>query len=564
MKHRKYIWIAIPLIVCIILSCKNITSGQNQEHVFIDEGTPKQVIQIGGEWITVNDALCGTGESNYLIAGKTIINGDFEIQLSMSLDSLNYSSASILLEQSHFYFDQESSRDNKKPMLAIDGPLFEGYKNIDEAEKYIQAGIPFDVTVKKRSEKLTLSINKKEIVSVECPPIIKGAIALCPSNNKMRVFKWMVFGNMSPVKPLNYIFESGKEGYHTFRVPAVVTTNNGTILAFAEGRKSSQWDTGNIDLVMKRSEDNGQTWSNLIVLRDDAENVCGNPAPVVDKITGTIYLLSSWHLSIDGETVITHQKSKDTRRVFIMQSGDDGKTWSEAKEITQSVKLNNWTWYATGPCHGIQMERGPNKGRLIIPCDHVEAESETYKYFSHIIFSDDHGKTWKLGGSTPQDQVNECTVAELSDGMLMLNMRTWDYTYTPTGKIPNPSVEKTRKIAISKDGGIHWDSIYADENLIEPICQGSLLMYSSIEKGKNKLLFLNPANKDSRKNITLRLSDDDGQTWPKSKVLYPGPSSYSDMTIIPNGNIGCFFEAGYIHRREGIVFREISLDEILK
>jgi sialidase-1 len=355
--------------------------------------------------------------------------------------------------------------------------------------------------------------------------------------------------NTSRAQSVDHLFKSGTDGYHTFRIPAIIVTNKSTVLAFAEGRKNSGSDTGDIDLVVKRSEDNGKTWSDLSVIWDDAENVCGNPAPVVDKKTGVVWLLSTWNLGADHESEIIKQTSKDSRRVFVLSSSDDGKTWSEAKEITPSVKLENWTWYATGPCHGIQVKKGKHKGRLVIPCDHIE--SGTNKYFSHIIYSDDHGKTWNLGGSTPQDQVNECTVSELSNGNLMLNMRNYDRT------------AKNRKVALSKDGGITWGNIYSDKTLIEPICQGSLLMSGS-GRGKGNLLFLNPANENARKNMTLRLSDDDGKTWSRSKVLFEGPSAYSDLTTLPNGNIGCLYEAGNAHSYEGIVYEEVSFSALKK
>ena len=346
---------------------------------------------------------------------------------------------------------------------------------------------------------------------------------------------------------LSYLFKSGTEGYNAFRIPAIVITNKGTILAFAEGRKQGQSDTGDIDIVLKRSEDNGKTWSELKVVWDQGENVCGNPAPVVDKVTGTIFLLSTWNLGTDHEPEIINQKSEDTRRVFILQSTDDGKSWSKAKEITKSVK-DDWTWYATGPCHGIQLEKGKDKGRLVIPCDHIEAG--TKKYYSHIIYSDDHGKTWNLGGSTPQYQVNECVVAELSDGKLMLNMRNYDRT------------KKTRKISISEDGGLNWNNIYADSALIEPICQAGLARYSFADQGVSRLLFLNPANQDSRRNMTLRISYDEGLTWIKSKVLHEGPSAYSDVIKLPNGEIACFYEAGLINAYEGIVFQKVTLQDM--
>ena len=216
------------------------------------------------------------------------------------------------------------------------------------------------------------------------------------------------------------VFVSGTEGYHTFRIPAIIVAPNGDVLAFAEGRKAGSSDAGDIDIVLRRSEDNGLTWSPMQVIWSDGGNTCGNPCPVADKTTGTIWLLITHNLGIDSEGQIINSKSKGTRTVWVIRS-DDGLRWSKPVEITSSVKKPDWTWYATGPGAGIQLTQGRYKGRLVIPCDHIEAESK--KYYSHVIYSDDNGKTWTLGGSTPQDQVNECEVVELSDGRLMLNMR---------------------------------------------------------------------------------------------------------------------------------------------
>ena len=342
----------------------------------------------------------------------------------------------------------------------------------------------------------------------------------------------------------SYLFKSGSEGYACFRIPAIVTTTEGTLLAFAEGRKKGCSDTGDIDLVMKRSEDNGKTWSKLTVIWDDGENVCGNPAPVVDKTTGIIHLLSTWNLGKDHEREIIDGKSNDTRRVFVMRTVDDGSSWSVPEEITSSVKEEHWTWYATGPCHGIQLKEGLKKGRLLIPCDHIEANSK--KYYSHSIYSDDHGQSWKLGGTTPQDQVNECTVAELPDGRVMLNMRNYDRT------------QKSRKVSLSMDGGDTWSDIQADPALVEPICQASLLSVFGLERGNFALLFLNPAHHENRENMTLRFSRDEGVSWPGSVVLHEGPSAYSDMTRLSNGNLACFYEAGNSNPYQGIVFVEVQ------
>ncbi len=355
-------------------------------------------------------------------------------------------------------------------------------------------------------------------------------------------------GICQPQKQLNYLFESGTEGYQCFRIPAMVTSVQGTVLAFAEGRKKGCSDTGDIDLVMKYSKDQGKTWSQLTVIWDDGDKVCGNPAPVVDAATGTIHLLSTWNLGKDHEREIIDGTSQDTRRIFVMSSTDEGLSWSEPREITTSVKRENWTWYATGPCHGIQLKQGVHKGRLLIPCDHIEAT--TKKYYSHTIYSDDQGLTWELGGRTPQDQVNECTVAELSDGRVMLNMRNYDRT------------QKNRKVSFSMDGGLTWSDLVSDQTLIEPICQASMLMVSSGEEKTPTLLFLNPADKKSRQRICLRSSMDDGASWTGSLVLHEGSGAYSDLAQLPNGNIACLYEAGHSNPYQGIVFEVVSLLQI--
>lgn len=353
---------------------------------------------------------------------------------------------------------------------------------------------------------------------------------------------------VSHTNELKYIFKSGSEGYNTFRIPSIITTDSGVVLAFAEGRKNSSSDSGDIDLVLKRSTDGGKTWGDLIVIRDDSTNVCGNPSPVIDRKTGKIFLLSTWNRGDDTESEIINMTSVDTRRVYVMNSIDEGLSWSKPIEITDKVKKPNWTWYATGPVHGIQIREGSKKGRMIIPCDHIEAN--TKKYYSHIIYSDDGGSSWNIGGTTPQDQVNECSVAEIGKGKLILNMRNYDRT------------QMNRKISISNDYGESWGDIYDDKALVEPICQASILRYSFKGYGRNDLLFINPADKNKRLNMTLRLSNDLGRTWKAEFILYEGPSAYSDITKLRNGNVGCLFEAGKNSPYEGIVYREVDVRDI--
>lgn len=328
------------------------------------------------------------------------------------------------------------------------------------------------------------------------------------------------------------VFISGQDGYHTYRIPAVIKAKNGTLLAFAEGRKSAGGDSGNIDTVLKRSTDGGRTWGSMQVVWDDADNTAGNPCPVLDETTGTIFLLSTRNLGTDHEKEIAARTSKESRTVWICRSSDHGATWSKPVEITSTTKDPSWTWYATGPGNGIQIKNGPYAGRLVIPCDHNYDDPEDPKKHvsgSHAIYSDDHGKTWKLSG-TIRPKANECQVAELFDGKgtLLMNMRS------NTGR-------NLRAISTSTDGGATWTAP-VDSNLIEPVCQASLIRHET-GAGKGLLVFSNPAAK-ARVQVTVKTSADDGKTWTSVAELHAGPSAYSSLVSLDAATVGCFYENG--------------------
>ena len=337
---------------------------------------------------------------------------------------------------------------------------------------------------------------------------------------------------------LSYLYKAGDNGYKCFRIPAIVKTVKGTLLAFAEARRNHCGDADDIDLVVRRSDDGGSTWSPMQLIWDDGANTCGNPAPIVDERTGRILLLSTWNLGLDHEPQIISQTSKDTRRIFVLHSEDDGKSWSKAREITKDVKQPDWTWYATGPCNGIQIRKGAHAGRLIVPCDHIEAGSK--KYYSHAIYSDDGGDNWKLGGSTPTDQVNECTVAELSKGELLLNMRNYNNI-------------RFRQTSLSDDGGQTWSALRQDTSLPEPVCQASLVRLWDAGR-KPVLAFSNPASQKGRVNLTVRWSFDGGLSWPVSKGVHQGPAAYSNLVELPGRKLGLLFEGGAKSAYEGIAW----------
>lgn len=363
---------------------------------------------------------------------------------------------------------------------------------------------------------------KAELVAAATPPVITGLLGK------------------------TNVLSSGADGYHTYRIPSLLVTKQGKLLAFAEGRKNSGSDTGDIDLLLKGSTDSGVSWSVAQVVWDEGANVCGNPCPVLDGETGTIWLLMTWNRGDDPESKIVAQASQDTRRVFVTSSSDEGRTWSKPREITADVKATGWTWYATGPGAGIQVRQGPHAGRLVIPCDHIEGGSK--RYFSHVIYSDDHGASWKLGGSTPGDQVNECEVVELRGGRLLLNMRNYDKS------------QHQRQQAVSDDGGLTWTGQRHVPELIEPVCQASIRRAG--DDGRGVLVFSNPGSAAKRTKLTIRASFDDGATWPKARLLEPGPSAYSCLAVLPDGSIGILYEAGAKSAYENLVFARFPLDWI--
>ncbi len=345
------------------------------------------------------------------------------------------------------------------------------------------------------------------------------------------------------------LFVKGEDGYGSYRIPSIITTQEGTLLAFCEGRKESG-DAGDIDLLLRRSEDNGKTWSKPLVVWDDGKNTCGNPCPVVDEMTGTIWLLMTHNIGEDKETAIINKSASGTRTVWVSKSEDDGTSWSKPEEITKTTKDPTWGWYATGPGVGIQIKEGPRMGRLVIPCDHSYDDPEgivrngPYEYGSHTIYSDDHGKTWELGGVI-RPKVNECQVVEVADrnGTLLMNMRSY-------------FGDNRRTQSLSYDGGVTWTDPQSVDELVEPICQAGLIRYAWPEEGRSMLVFLNPASaRKIRHNLSLRVSFDEGKTWPFIRNIHPGPSAYSSLAKMKDGRLALFYEAGKKSPYETIVFQ---------
>jgi len=335
------------------------------------------------------------------------------------------------------------------------------------------------------------------------------------------------------------LFRSGEGGYHTYRIPALAVIPGGRLLAFCEGRQDSRSDYGQIDLLVRCSDDGGATWSPPHVVVREEGMTCGNPAPVVDAADGVVWLPFCKNLADGGEDDIC--RGVAPRTVWLTHSRDGGNTWAEPVEITAQVKRPEWTWYATGPGHGLQLA----SGRLLVPCDHivgVSRERSVDPHHSHVILSDDHGRTWRIGGIAPAG-TNECTAVETAPDEIYLNCRN------------QRGVSVYRAYARSTDGGETFPVFGRDAALLEPVCQGSVVGY---EPAKGCILFANPASNE-RRSLTVRRSEDGGVTWRRSRTLHAGPSAYSDLAVLPDGTICCLYERGLEHPYEELALARFDL-----
>jgi sialidase-1 len=423
----------------------------------------------------------------------------------------------------------------------------------------IPTGTPFEMDVILKDGGLMLKVNGKEACYLpKCPQIentqpteavasqrLGLTVLLRPwREEEMKVYDFYVEteGKIVELPEIQEVFrgvrsfrrEDLKPGTtELYRIPALLVTKKGTLLAFAEARRKNPSDHGNIDTVLRRSEDAGKTWGPELIVADDGDNTMGNPCPVVDQDTGRIWLHLSWNGHKPPSGGYKPGFGTDSRRAFVTYSDDDGKSWATPEEITTQVKRENWSWYATGPGAGIQLTRGEHKGRLIIPATHDAHSPKTGRtQHSFIVYSDDHGKTWNIGGPTKAGH-NESTAVELENGNVMLNSRLHGGA---------TSQENHRGVSISGDGGKTFRHHYFDGTLIEPRCQGSLTRVRWATDGKPGVIaFSNPAF-PWRTNVMVRYSYDDGETWPAGRMIYPHTSAYSALAVLPDGRVAVMLE----------------------
>lgn len=360
------------------------------------------------------------------------------------------------------------------------------------------------------------------------------------------VFLLAAVAEPTEMVPHTDVFVSGRE-YPSFRIPALVVTEEGTLLAFAEGRDKHHDHAAN-DIVLKRSSDGGRTWGKLIVVAEDGQNSLNNPQAVVLPESGRILLMyQRYPEGIHESKVMPGLVGPAICRNFLTHSDDDGKTWSEPRDITSSTKRQEVvTSIAGGPGIGIVLTRGEHAGRIVMPFN----QGPFGKWKVYAVYSDDGGDTWTMGDPAPDGEKgvgNEVQMVELADGRLMLNSR-------------NQGGDRARKVATSSDGGQTWTPLADDPQLPEPQCQGTIVRYDWPEEdGTGHILFANPASQSDRKQGTIKVSRDDGETWTDGKLVVPGGFAYSCLARLADGDVGLLFERdGY----QAVSFLRLPMEDL--
>ena len=368
--------------------------------------------------------------------------------------------------------------------------------------------------------------------------------------------------------PFTAVFKNGENGYACYRIPGIVRAGDGSLVAFAEGRVENCGDGGGvIRVVARRSTDNGRSWGSLMVIGENVdvagvEHVAQSPTALVDLIDpanpqGNLFLFFN-RVRLERNGLQAQRVGE--RSVWLAQSADHGLNWSEPVEITEQVmrqgEPDNWREQVSAVGHAIQLRGGieaaeVTNGRLFVMAQsHIDGATRNYAFWS-----DDHGQTWQIGGVNPHPWLDEVMAVERADGGIIVNSRNYDENRVRVG------YRAVTHADFDADGNIYFDEAYTDTNLQSPTVQASIQRYSWPDEaalgGQNRILFSIPDHARLRTNMTVRLSYDEGDTWPIAKVIDPGPAAYSDLVVDEEGDIGLIYERG---NAGGIYYTSFSLD----
>ncbi|AXL92020.1 laminin G [Streptomyces sp. CB09001] len=377
-------------------------------------------------------------------------------------------------------------------------------------------------------------------------------------------------GDRTPGFEEEVLFDAARApgGYACFRIPAIMRTTDGTLLAFAEGRVLDCADAGDIDIVLKRSTDGGRTWGPLQVVNDGGGDTHGNPAPVVDRATGRVLLLETYNA---GRTDGANCAVPCARTPHLQHSDDDGRTWSAPRDLSAEILPPDWnSWYATGPVHGVQLTGGAHPGRLVVGVNAETWDGERSEMgvppaggwgrvtanHAALVVSDDGGEHWRTGATdswpvaadgTFRQKPSELTLTERADGALLVS-----------GREENGTDLGHRTQALSRDGGDTFTAPFrALPGLYAPQVQGAVLRLG------DRTLLSAPADPDRRRTMTVRSSWDGGATWDsvdRGTVVTRDWSGYSDLVAVDDGTVGLLYEGGKTDARDEIRFTRFTQD----
>ncbi len=332
-------------------------------------------------------------------------------------------------------------------------------------------------------------------------------------------------------------FKAGEGGARIYRIPAIWWLPKKPLMAFAERRTEQRRMTGDVDIVLRRSFDQGQTWEPMQILADLERDTCGNPCVVQDASNGRLWLAFTRSRNADTEEDIVAAKVPGTG-VWMTHSDDDGATWAAPRDISATARKANWGWYGTGPGQGLYLRGGASKpDRLLIPSYHTEGGV----YRTHSLFSDDHGETWQFEADAAE-HTSEPQVIEMDAHTLLMNART----------IAGHGEHRT--LVVSKDRGTTWQPAEGMAALPENKCQGCI--YRCFRNGSNgefDWIFSQPFT-TGRTSVTAWISEDGGKSWPDAQMLWSGPSAYTSMVRVQGGLVGMLLECGTKDVYEQIAF----------
>ncbi len=537
-------YLCVGMIVA--LSALPTLGDDTQTLSLVTDGKADEELIDGPGWKQKDGWIEGTGADNYLLATVALGPGDFRVDARLRMIGQSRSAAHFLLGDGCLGFEGSNGG------IFLSRSLFGGTKRLMPSDEVFSPEEWIDFTAERKDGQIRFLIDRREVHAFQCDQEL-FPVGFCGMRATMQISRFSITGNLhkreipEPPEDIIEVYCSGMGGYHGFRIPSALVTDKGTVLAFAEGRPENLADAGGNDLVLRRSTDGGRTWPDMQVIAEDGPHSLNTPCAVQVRETGRVILFYHRYPAGTNEAKVEPGLEGDRIcRALMITSDDDGLSWSEPRDITEQVKRPTLvTSFSTGPGVGIQLRRGPHKGRIVML---TNQQGPRHQWNLFAIHSDDGGDSWAYGELAPNPTKgwgNEVQAVELVDGTVMLNARV-------------QGGNKCRNVATSSDGGETWTTLREVPELIEPVCQGSIIRLSDpLDGRRSRILFSNPASQAGRRNGTVRLSYDEGNTWAVSRVICQGSFAYSSLTVLPDGTIGCLFEAD---QYRSIRFARFALD----